>query len=53
MKITSLGIALAKSVFHLWEVDANGKRILKKMVYREKLREEMMQIPPCLVELEA
>lgn len=53
MKITSLGIDLAKSVFHLWGVDANGKRTLKKMVYRDKLREEMMQIPPCLVGLEA
>jgi len=37
MKITSLGIDLATSVFHLWGVDANGKRILKKMVYRDKL----------------
>jgi len=53
MKITSLGIDLAKSVFHLWGVDANGKRILKKMVCRDKLREEMIQIPPCLVGLEA
>lgn len=44
---------MAKSVFHLWGVDANGKRILKKIAYRDKLREEMMQLPPCLVGLEA
>ncbi len=53
MKITALGIDLAKSVFHLWGVDPNGKRTLKKMVYRDQLREEMMQLPPCLVGLEA
>lgn len=53
MKITTVGIDLAKSVFHLWGVDANGKRVLKKMVTRDKLREEMIQIPPCLIGLEA
>lgn len=51
--IKVLGIDLAKNVFQLHGTDAKGKCVLKKRLNREKLIEFMVQLPPCLVGIEA
>lgn len=51
--IKTLGIDLAKNVFQLHGTDAKGKRILSKRLTREKLIEFMVNLPPCLVGIEA
>lgn len=53
MKIRTLGIDLAKSVFHVYGVDTLGKRCIRKRLSRKKLREFMANLPPCLVGMEA
>ena len=53
MKIKTLGIDLAKSIFHLYGVDAHGKALMKKQLSRKKLLEFMANLPPCLVGMEA
>lgn len=51
--ITTLGIDLAKSIFHLHGVDQHGKVILKKRLDREKLLANLAKLPICLIGLEA
>ena len=53
MKVTILGIDLAKSIFQLHGVDAHGKVALQKRVTRAKLRETIAQLPACLIGMEA
>ena len=53
MKVTIVGIDLAKSIFQLHGVDAHGKVALQKRVTRAKLRETIAQLPPCLIGMEA
>jgi len=53
MKVTTLGIDLAKSIFQLHGVDAHGKVTLQKRVTRAKLRATVAQLPPCLIGMEA
>jgi transposase len=53
MKVTIVGIDLAKSIFQLHGVNAHGKVALQKRVTRAKLRETIAQLPPCLIGMEA
>ena len=53
MKIETLGIDLAKSVFHLYGVDAYGKALMKKRLSRKKLLEFMANLAPCRIGMEA
>ncbi len=53
MKITTLGIDLAKNVFHLCGVEAHGKVILRKRLSRKTLLGFVAKLPPCLIGLEA
>jgi transposase len=53
MKITTVAIDLAKSVFNLHGVDQRGKSVLKRQVRREQLLEVMTKLEPCLVGVEA
>jgi transposase len=53
MAITTLGIDLAKSTFHLHGVDARGKVVLHKNLSRDKLTAFMANLPQCLVGMEA
>jgi len=52
-KIKTIGIDLAKSVFHLHGVDASGKVVVRKRLSRSKLIEFMAQASSCLVGMEA
>ena len=51
--IKTMGIDLAKSIFHLHGVDEQGKVVLRKRLSRSKLAAYMAQLPPCMVAMEA
>src|SRR4029453_7712174 len=53
MKVTTLGIDVAKSIFQLHGVDEHGKVAVQQRVSRSKLRETVAQLPPCLIGREA
>ena len=53
MKITTAGIDLAKNVFQLHGVDANGKAVLRKKLDRSKMAEYFVKLAPCLIGMEA
>jgi transposase len=53
MKVTTVGLDLAKSVFTLQGVDEHGKAVLRKTVRRAKLLELFAQLPACMVGMEA
>ena len=48
MKINVLGIDLGKSALHVFGVDEQGKVVLRERMTRRKLREFMVNLPPCL-----
>ena len=53
MEITTIGIDLAKRIFHIHGVDKNGKPVLKKKLMRNKLLDFMANLPKFLVGMEA
>ncbi|PTU63407.1 IS110 family transposase [Chromobacterium haemolyticum] len=53
MKITTIGIDLAKNVFQLHGVDGHGKTALKKQLRREQMATFFANLPPCLIGMEA
>ncbi len=53
MKITTIGIDLAKHVFQVHGVDQRGKTVLKKQLKREQMAAFFANLPPCLIGMEA
>jgi transposase len=53
MKVTTVGLDLAKNLFQVHGVDEHGKAALRKQLCRSKLLEFFAQLPPCLVGMEA
>ena len=53
MKITTVGIDLAKNVFQVHGVNEYGKAVLKKQIRRDQVAEFFAQLPPCLIGMEA
>lgn len=53
MKITTVGLDLAKNVFHVVCFDEHFKEIKKRMLRRNQLRLFFVQLPPCKVGMEA
>jgi transposase len=54
MAIMTIGIDLAKNVFAVHGVDENGKAVrIKPKVSREQLPVLIVQLPPCLLSMEA
>jgi transposase len=51
--ISTLGIDLAKNSFQLHGVNHAGETVYKKTLSREKLKEYMVNLPACLVAMEA
>ena len=51
--IKTIGLDLAKSVFHLHGVDGEDKVVLRKRLSRSKLAEFIAQLNPCMVAMEA
>jgi transposase len=53
MKVTTLGIDLAKSIFQLNGVDERGAVVLRRQVTRKPLLPLVAKLPPCLIGREA
>ena len=49
MKITVLGIDLAKNVFQLHGVDDQGKVVIRQQLTRPKLLPFVAQLAPCRI----
>ena len=53
MTTAFMGIDLAKNVFQLHGVDAQGNAVFKKRVRRERLLAELAEVPACHIGVEA
>jgi len=53
MKITTIGIDLAKNVFQAHGVDQRGKAVLKKRLRRNQVLAFFVRQAPCLIGMEA
>ena len=53
MNVTTIGIDLAKTVFQVHGVDKDGKTVIQKRLRRSKVLEFFVQLPPCLIGMEA
>lgn len=53
MNITTVGIDLAKNVFQVHAVDVRGKVVLRKQLKRDQVRLFFVNLPPCLIGMEA
>ena len=52
-RVTTLGIDLAKSVFQLHGVDAEGRVVLRRQLKRSEMLAFFQRLPPCLIGIEA
>ena len=53
MKITTVGIDLAKHVFQIHAVDKHGRVVVKKQIKRDQIVPFFTNMEPCLVGMEA
>ena len=53
MKITTIGIDLAKTVFQVHGVDEQGKVVLRKQLKRKDVVSFFANLEPCLIGMEA
>jgi len=53
MKITTVGLDLAKNIFHVVCINAQGKEVKKRMLRRNQVRPFFVQLPPCVIGMEA
>ncbi|SAK96261.1 transposase [Caballeronia arationis] len=53
MKITTIGIDLAKTVFAVHSVNEHGRAVLKKILKRDQVLAFFANLSPCLICMEA
>jgi transposase len=53
MQVATIGLDLAKHVFHVHGVDMHGKPMLRKQLRRDQVSAFFANLPPCLVGMEA
>ena len=53
MKITTIGIDLAKNIFQVHGVDVNGKVAVRKKLKRAEMAKYFINLPSCLIGMEA
>jgi transposase len=53
MKITTIGIDLAKNVFQVHGVDEHGRAVLRKQIKRAQVAQFFSNLPSCLIGMEA
>ena len=53
MKITTIGLDIAKSVFHLVAVNQVGRFIKKKQLKRKQVLAYTARLEPCTIAMEA
>jgi transposase len=49
MKLTTVGIDLAKNVFQVHGIDEHGKVLVKKQLRRDQMATFFVNLPSCLV----
>ena len=53
MNIKTLGIDIAKNSFHVYGIDCKGRKLVSKSITRKKLPEFIVNLPSCLIGIEA
>ena len=53
MKITAIGLDLAKNVFQVHGVDERGVTVLRKQLKRDRVAPFFARLEPCLIGIEA
>ena len=53
MQVTTIGLDLAKRVFQVHGVDADGRVVVRRRLQRERCAAFFADLPPCLVGIEA
>lgn len=53
MKITTIGLDIAKSVFHVFAVNKMGRLVKKKQLRRKQVLAYVTNLEPCLIAMEA
>jgi transposase len=53
MDVTTIGLDLAKSIFQVHGVDANGRIVIRKSLRRGQMLPFFARLPSCLVGMEA
>lgn len=53
MKITTIGLDIAKSIFHLYAVNQIGRYVKKKQLKRHQLLQYLARLEPCMIVMEA
>jgi transposase len=53
MKITTVGMDLAKNVMQIHGIDERGKAVLRRQLRREQVSRFFANLPPCLIGMEA
>ena len=51
--ITTIGLDIAKSVFQVHGVDAQGKAVIRRQLKRRAVLAFFEKLPPCLIGIEA
>ena len=52
-EVSTIGLDIAKSVFQVHGVDADGAVVMRKRVGRARVLEFFAALPPCVVGIEA
>ena len=52
-QVVTVGIDLAKNVFQVHAIDADGKVLVKRQLRRDEVLKFFAALPPCLVGMEA
>jgi len=52
-KITTIGLDIAKNVFQLHGIDADGQIVLRKSLRRGQMQPFFEKLAPCLIGMEA
>ena len=53
MKITTIGLDIAKSIFHVFAVNRSGRLVKKKQLKRKDVLSFLSNVEPCLIVMEA
>ena len=53
MKITTIGLDLAKTVFHVVGLDERGKEVMRRKLRRNQVATYFAKLPPCRIGMEA
>ncbi len=51
--LTTIGLAIAKSVFQVHGIDADGQVVIRRQLKRRYVLAFFQKLPPCLIGIEA